>query len=37
VDRLGLSEQGLVRAGISIYNTEEEVDRVVQGIEKIVG
>ena len=37
VDRLGLSEQGLVRAGICIYNTEEEVDRVVQGVEKIVG
>jgi cysteine desulfurase family protein (TIGR01976 family) len=35
VERLGLRGQGLVRAGVSIYNTAEEVDRVVQGVEKI--
>jgi cysteine desulfurase family protein (TIGR01976 family) len=35
VDRLGLREQGLVRAGISIYTTKEEVDRLVRGVEEI--
>jgi len=37
VDRLGLKEQGLVRAGIAIYTTEEEVDRVVEGVGRIAG
>ncbi len=37
VDRLGLRPHGMVRAGVSIYTTEEEVDRVVEGIERIVG
>jgi cysteine desulfurase family protein (TIGR01976 family) len=32
VDRMGLLEQGLNRAGISIYTTEEEVDRVLEGV-----
>ena len=35
VDRLGLRDQGLVRAGISIYNTAEEVDRLVLGVEDV--
>lgn len=35
VDRLGLRPHGLVRAGIALYTTGEEVDRVVEGIEKI--
>jgi cysteine desulfurase family protein (TIGR01976 family) len=32
VDRLGLGDRGLVRAGISIYTTREEVDRLVEGV-----
>ncbi len=35
VDRLGLSPHGMVRAGIGIYTTQEEVDRVVEGVEEI--
>ncbi len=35
VDRLGLRPHGMVRAGVSIYTTEEEVDRVVEGVGKI--
>jgi len=35
VDRLGLRPHGMVRAGISIYTTPEEVDRVVEGVERI--
>ena len=37
VDRLGLREQGLVRAGIALYTTQEEIDRVVEGVEMIAG
>jgi len=35
VDRLGLRPHGVVRAGVSIYTTEEEVDRVVAGVRRI--
>jgi cysteine desulfurase family protein (TIGR01976 family) len=35
VDRLGLRPHGMVRAGISLYTTEEEVDRVVEGVGQI--
>ena len=35
VDRLGLRPHGLVRAGISLYTTAEEVDRLVEGVERI--
>jgi cysteine desulfurase family protein (TIGR01976 family) len=35
VDRLGLQPHGVVRAGISIYTTSEEVDRVVEGVGRI--
>jgi len=35
VDRLGLRPHGMVRAGISIYTTAEEVDRVVEGVGRI--
>lgn len=37
VKRLGMQEEGLVRAGISIYTTREEVDRVVEGVSRIAG
>jgi cysteine desulfurase family protein (TIGR01976 family) len=32
IDRLGLSEDGLVRAGCAIYTTMEEVSRLVEGV-----
>jgi cysteine desulfurase family protein (TIGR01976 family) len=32
VDRLGLAEAGLVRAGCAIYTTEQEVSRLVDGV-----
>ena len=35
VDRLGLSQEGLVRAGAAIYTTTEEVDRLVDGVKSI--
>jgi len=35
VDRLGVRRQGLVRAGISLYTTGEEVDRLVAGVTAI--
>lgn len=35
VIRLGLGEEGLVRAGCACYTTEDEVDRLVAGVERI--
>jgi cysteine desulfurase family protein (TIGR01976 family) len=35
VDRLGLRDRGLVRAGISLYTTAEEVDRLIGGVARI--
>ncbi len=35
VERLGLSEEGLVRAGCAIYTTKEEIDRLVEGVDAI--
>jgi len=32
VERLGLSEQGLVRAGCACYTTIEEVERLIAGV-----
>ena len=32
VDRLGLQPEGLVRAGCACYTTEEEVDRLIDGV-----
>lgn len=37
VERLGLTQRGLVRAGISIYTTAQEVDRVIEGVDGIAG
>jgi selenocysteine lyase/cysteine desulfurase len=37
VDRLGLKDRGLVRAGISLYTTAEEVDRLIDGVGRIAG
>jgi cysteine desulfurase family protein (TIGR01976 family) len=35
VQRLGLASEGLVRAGCACYTTEEEVDRLVEGVRAI--
>ncbi len=35
VQRLGLSEHGLVRAGCACYTTAEEVDRLVEGVRRL--
>jgi len=35
VARLGLSEQGLVRAGCACYTTTDEVDRLVEGVRSL--
>jgi len=37
VRRLGLGEEGLVRAGAACYTTEDEVDRLVAGVRRISG
>jgi len=36
LDRLGLQPEGLVRAGCSCYTTEEEVERLIDGVGSIV-
>ena len=36
VERLGLSEEGLVRAGCAIYTSMDEVERLVEGVRSIV-
>lgn len=35
VQRLGLEPEGLIRAGCACYTTEEEIDRLIGGIEEI--
>ncbi|HET6671585.1 MAG TPA: cysteine desulfurase-like protein [Pyrinomonadaceae bacterium] len=35
VERLGLGEEGLVRAGCACYTTQDEVDRLVDGVREI--
>lgn len=35
VERLGVAEQGLVRAGISLYTTDEEIERLLEGVREI--
>jgi selenocysteine lyase/cysteine desulfurase len=35
VNRLGLADQGLVRLGCACYTTDEEVDRVIEGVRAI--
>jgi cysteine desulfurase family protein (TIGR01976 family) len=37
VNRYGLQPHGMVRAGIGLYTTEEEVDRLVEGVGVIAG
>jgi selenocysteine lyase/cysteine desulfurase len=35
VERLNLADQGLVRAGCGVYTTEEEVDRLIEGVKEL--
>jgi selenocysteine lyase/cysteine desulfurase len=35
VQRLGLAPEGLIRAGCACYTTEEEIDRLVEGVREI--
>jgi len=35
VERLGLGEEGLVRAGCACYTTESEIDRLIEGVSEI--
>ena len=35
VDRFGLGDEGLVRAGCACYTTEDEVDRLIEGVAEI--
>ncbi len=37
VERLGLREQGLVRAGCACYTNGEEVERLIEGVREITG
>ncbi len=36
VERLGVAEQGLLRAGLACYSTSEEVDRLVEAVRRIL-
>ena len=35
IERLNLTEQGLVRAGCGVYTTEEEVDRLIDSVKAL--
>src|SRR5262249_49814199 len=35
VQRLGLAPEGLIRAGCACYTTEEEIDRLIDGVREI--
>ena len=35
VERLGLGPEGLVRAGCACYTTEDEIDRLIEGVREI--
>lgn len=35
VERLGLGDEGLVRAGCACYTTEEEIDRLIEGVREV--
>jgi cysteine desulfurase family protein (TIGR01976 family) len=37
IERLGQSQQGVVRAGCACYTTEKEVDRLLEGVRDIAG
>src|SRR6266550_9032126 len=35
IERLGLGDEGLVRAGCACYTTEDEIDRLIEGVREI--
>jgi selenocysteine lyase/cysteine desulfurase len=35
VERFGLGDEGLVRAGCACYTTEDEVERLIEGVAEI--
>ena len=35
VQRLGLAPEGLIRAGCAIYTTEDEIDRLIDGVDEV--
>ena len=35
IERLGLEPEGLIRAGCACYTTEEEIERLIDGVDKI--
>jgi selenocysteine lyase/cysteine desulfurase len=35
VERLGLGDEGLVRAGCACYTTAEEIERLIEGVNEI--
>jgi selenocysteine lyase/cysteine desulfurase len=35
VERLGLGEEGLVRAGCACYTTANEIDRLIEGVSEV--
>jgi selenocysteine lyase/cysteine desulfurase len=35
VERLGLALEGLIRAGCACYTTEEEIDRLIEGVREL--
>jgi selenocysteine lyase/cysteine desulfurase len=35
IERLGLADEGLVRAGCGVYTTMEEVERLVDGVRSL--
>ncbi|MEJ7616345.1 MAG: cysteine desulfurase-like protein [Pyrinomonadaceae bacterium] len=35
VERLGLTHEGLVRAGCAVYTTDEEIDRLIEGVQQL--
>jgi cysteine desulfurase family protein (TIGR01976 family) len=37
VERLGLADDGLLRAGCACYTTEEEIERLLRGIQELAG
>jgi cysteine desulfurase family protein (TIGR01976 family) len=37
VERLGLADEGLVRAGLACYTTADEVERLVEGVRDVAG
>ena len=37
VDRLGLQPEGLVRVGCACYTSDEDIERLIEGVEEIAG